>query len=357
MIDAYSADPRAKPTILDLPTRQALHRVGYTKLHHSGLSRWRWCPATVLYDTKKEGVSNSVNMLLGSVLHLAFLYADDCRRELLNKEWWLKLFAEAKANDLARNKCPVEYTFEGRRLLLEDVDRFAFQFTNPDALGDVTLGQLVIRTMDQIKSRGFEVVAVEQYLQYVDGRSRSPVVFGGTLDFKVMNSKGAYGIFDTKSYGLWNAYLKGTSPSKQSFQMEEIQYNPQFRHYAGLNRLVYPKQRIQFYGYVTPTNLVPYKKAGNGYKPGDAKGPVVWLAEALEPRYLDDYQHQLVQWCKSIGTGNFYKAMPTNMGDPECPRCPYFKSCQLDSSVGQSTDLIQTLISAPGNEYAYLNTP
>lgn len=340
-----------QPSFLSTEVRKRLHDIGYTKIHFSSLSRWRECHSILRWEIEKQEVTSTVNMLLGSVLHLAFAYVDDCISHGKDWHWWQSLFHMARANDLQRNGVKVNYLFKGRALKVLDVDDLCHQFVTKDTLG-ITLQDLVVGTIFALKQRGFSLDACELPLSFIDAPHLYPIEFKGTLDWLVMNRGGLRGILDTKSYGLWGAYLHGTSPSKTTFTLPEVQYTPQFRHYHWLYQRKHPTHNINFYGFVIPTNLIPYKKAGTWGKVGDPKGPVEFLAEALDPSFVTDYEFQMKDWCNQVSRKNFTKLMPMKNGAPACPDCAYFNACINDSTASRDLNIFKKLAQSP--EYDYL---
>ena len=335
---------RAAKTILSDAVRQGLHRYGYTDVHQSGLSTYRECPAKLGFQVQKKQTSYSINMLLGSVLHRAFSYWQDCRDHGHDAEWWQSLFKLVRAEEGERK--PI-YTFKGEPVKWPFLNNLCFQFTNQDALGLITLGEMVVRTVERLDQMGYTIVANELVLTHRDGE-RHPIDFTGTLDMKVVN-RGNLGILDTKSYGLWAAFLHGKSASKEEMSENEITYNNQLRHYHWLHWLRYPNERIEYYGMVLPTNLVPYKKSGAWGVAGTPKGQCAFVAPAIDFSFVKDYEHQVVQWLTQISKGVFFKGMPTNFGKTVCPDCPYFDHCLKDSSASRVAAL------ADADAYAYLH--
>jgi hypothetical protein len=321
-----------KPTLLTESTRRGLHEIGWTDIHQSSLKKWRECHAYLLHEVRNEGAKRfPVNVLMGSVFHLAVERIDDTREHGGDWGFWYSLFHEVLARDVG-----VKYMVKGSPITNGHIKTWSAQFTRSDVLG-ASLQFLSVGIYDAIRARNWKIIATEYSLSFIDGRTY-PVRFTGTQDIKVTTPSGAIGILDVKSYGMWGPFVSDDgTPSKQSYDSEQITYAPQLRHYHWMEWVKFPEQKVSFYGIVTPSNLIPYKV---GDKKGQPKGDCIFVAPALNESYIRDYQWQVVDSLNHIANKVFTKLMPESFGKPSCPTCPHFDVCMADPTASRIKEAV-----------------
>lgn len=341
-----------KPTLLTLDERKALHAVGLKEVHQTFLSKWRECHAVGGFELANHVPTKGVRMLLGSVMHKAFERPDECHTMGNKAEWWHELFYECNADQAARDGHKASWIHNGGTLKKGDILDFARDFVNPEILGGITMQGAVLGTLAKIKAFGYEVVGTELRMKYTDG-VLYPIDFVGTIDLKLVARRaGLIGIVDAKSYGLWDAYLKRKSPTASRPEAVQITNLPQMRHYHWLHWKTYPREDVDFYALALPTNLVPYKKAGKGYRAGDPKGSPLYQGGALSLSFVKDYEFQMVSWLRLIAAKHFEKLMPGDgHGGTKCPSCGYFNVCMKDSVASRAAALFS------GKEFDYMREP
>ena len=346
LIKGWNYEP--PPTLLDAATRKRLHAVGYTEVHHTSLSYWRECHATLGFEIGKAERIKDVRLLLGGVLHKAFERGEDCRTHGRDHMWWQQLFYICRDEQVARDGEKSSYFFNGSTVKGNQITQWSLDFCNPNILGGVTMQGLVVGTLDRLKTYGYEIAGSELHLSYKDGVV-DPIRFDGTVDLKLVNRRsGMLGLVDVKSYGIWQAYLDNKAAKAERIAAEDVTYLPQNRHYHWLHNRKYPTEEVTFYGLIFPTNLVPYQKSGSGYKAVDIKDVPLFMGPALPLSYVRDYEYQMVSWLKLIADRHFEKLMPMKYGKVGCPDCPWFKACMKDSTASRTADLFYT------NEYNYV---
>lgn len=321
--------------LLSRKTRRLLLSLGIDRLRQSNISMGRECRKKLALSDKDPVFG--VNMLLGSVSHLAVEDVDQLKAMHKDPWFWEQHFARVR--DMYPDQ---KYRMpDGNLLTIGDVRAFCNKFTDHSWLRGQTLGELLIKTMEGIASMGFTVVKSEFNMRFTDGDGKYSVEFTGTLDLGVRDIIGRYGILDLKMYGLLSSFTTGKLVVKaQNPSPVEIAYNPQLRHYHWLHSKVCPGENVEFYGLVTPANLIPYTKGANK---GQYRGDLVHMNDVRHDAYVRMWEDDLINWLDSFALSQT-RDMPTNFGKIQCPTCPFFKHCLGDANADAFT----------GDEFGYL---
>lgn len=337
---AFTPPPPPKPTLLPLEVRKTLHRLGLKRIRQSNVAAGRECPNKLVLSIRDQTVM-SVHALFGSVFHLLFLDIEMTKRRHTDPGFYVELFMIAKAADPH-----TRYHYRGTELFGKDIKEYGRRFASTSRTGR-TLGELAIELHNIMTMNGYDVVAKETPLVYVDGEdSEYPVTLHGTMDLDLyLYGKRVQG--DIKSGGLWDVYLEDKGGVKaMSYSPVQVQYHPQLMHYDWLKGLMVPGYRADLYALLFPVNLVPYK---DEKRAGERRGLPIVMAPARGAAGIGAYQHDTVAFFKSFtGPHGQYRSMPTNFGSPLCPTCPYFKHCLADTASAGTADALAS------PEYDYL---
>jgi hypothetical protein len=321
MTDLFSlCFAKPKPTVLSLELRKKLHAIGWTEIHQSQLSMGRECPQKLHLYLGGQKRTMSCHALLGSVFHRAV------ELQLPISEMGHDLWIYLMENLITEGN--TTYMYRGAPIQPHNVVDLAMDLESGRSLG-VSLGELVMKVLDQLKAMNAIILAVEDRMEYVDG-GQYPIRFVGTLDLLTSSPIGL-GIWDCKTSGLWGPLLAGKgSVKKQSMSHDELFCHTQLRHYEWLRKMLL-RDKASNYALMTPANLVPYKV---GAEKGQPRGSLVLATMAASVKDIDSYQNDIVNFLSRYVDGP-YRAFPTNFGTPLCPGCPYFNTCLRDNTSSQ----------------------
>lgn len=286
--------------------RSRMVELGWDEIHQSDLALGRKCRKKLrLYLEAGRQQRGSIQAFLGSVFHrlVHVCYENGFTREQAHRIEPSLL--QAAVADVIDAHGPLDFMYQGHR-----AEPIMMMLVLSRRVAGLSILDLVFNTLEKLEELGFRIEAQELSLRV------GPLT--GTLDLVVRDGN-ERGILDTKSYGLWAAWVKGESIKKQSFSELEVAYYPQLRHYHFLYEGQYDMS-VDFYGIVCPANTSPYM---TGSKKGQDKGEVAFLATA---RDLGDYEGDLFEWVSSF-LDSQPRDYPNNFGKSECPTCPFFKPC------------------------------
>jgi len=322
-----------KPTFLSLEVRKAMHAMGWTEVHYTHMSIGRECAYKLflylLTLQQREGAetskrSMSVHALLGSVLHLAF-ENPEYTRQMGHDDWyWRQHFL----NVLARDEDTTNYWFNDELIDAESerIREWSHKLATSSTWG-ISPANIIGRLMGTLTESGWEVIAQEYRYEYIDGEgSKYPIKFVGTIDL-VMAIAGMLVIADLKTYGFWDPLLKGKGGVKaQNPDHDSLQLDPQLRHYAGFYELL-TGQRVGGVALIFPSNVVPYKKSGRGYKAGDERGQRMCMVPNKGPKFSRSYLETTMKQIEAWVNGGFHRTYPRTFGKLNCPNCSHYDAC------------------------------
>jgi hypothetical protein len=309
---------KEKP-LLDVPMQRALVRQQWTEIHQSDLSKGRECPWSLHLSTKKtEQDAASLHAFLGSIFH-AGLELGETVKVMNDFEFWLSLMQQQMSRGT--------YRIEEHQLI-----DLAQDITTGRSIG-LTMCDLVYQTWEELARAGIEIISIEERMEIVSGLIR----FVGTLDMRAM-LRGQHIIIDVKTSGLWGAVINGASIKKQGMSLDELFCHTQLKHYDWMG-VKLGKPKASMYALLTPANLVPYTKNGNGYKKGERRGSLLNFTPAASDAMLRSYELDIIQFLRSYVAGP-YRAYPTNFGTPLCPGCRYYGPCMKDTVSNLHADAL-----------------
>lgn len=324
-------------------TRRKLHELGWTTIRNTHLTRVRECGFKHLLSIKGESEHYNLYMVLGIVAHMAgneyygrmVMYHDI-------EDFWLDLYRKwARQEFAAHEKRGDKMVILHRGNVYTDaqVQAVIRQMAKPVFAG-LTLGQVIRDTLSPLFSAGHKVYNTEHYMYFIDGKDEYPIKFQGQYDLITMFN-GAYFLWDLKFWGMFGTFIDGgLRIKKQDLEEDDCRMSFQHQHYAWLlEKIGHPVP--EYYGFLVPTNMVPYTRNGKGYKAGDTRGSPMFYADVPGKAFTRRWERFLKITIESW-TDRQLRTFPTSRGENLCKSCQYKDQCLGSSdsvSVRENTFL------------------
>jgi len=279
--------------------------LGFDEIHQSDLSTGRKCRKKLyFYLQAGRHQQGSMPALLGSIFHRM---VHTCYENNLFEERAMSMEAEIcwEAIEHVFLRHPPSFMWEGQRVTQFHVFPILIQ-----RVQGLSLINLVFKVLEAIRLEGMIIEAQELPVKV------GPLV--GEIDL-VVRCAGERGVLDLKSYGMWQAWTKGKSIKKVGWEVEEVELNPQLRHYSFLYERS-TGHHVDFYGFIAPANTTTYVK---GARKGQVRGETLFTANALP---LDGYEEDVYEWLLSFLESQ-PRDYPANFGKSECPNCQFRGPC------------------------------
>lgn len=322
---------KKRPPVLDINTRRLLHKHGWTTIRSTALTRARQCDFQQLLavdEDQKEEVYN-IFMVLGIVGHEATIVEYNSLVQFGDiEDFWIDVYRKWVREERERLRMDgktLTIVSGGQQLSNTQVEGIIRKMAQPLFSGQ-TLKDLIVRTMEPLWMAGHKAVDVEYHMYFIDGVDDNyPIRFQGQYD-AVTTLGGRNFLWDLKFWGIFGTFVEGKARiAKTTLDTDDIRLSFQHQHYAWLmNRLGMPAP--DYYGYLVPTNLVPYKNNGKGYKKGDNRGPSMFYADVPGEQYTRRWERFLVDFL-STWARKQTRRFPSFRGENLCKSCQYRTAC------------------------------